>query len=118
GEGPYMELWFQVEEGTIRRAAYRTYPCPAATACGSVVAEVLTGRPVAAAQRLAAGDVATLLGRLPEGKEHCPRLAAAALADAFGGVIGQRAARSVQNAAGRSQRAECSSQQSGRTGGR
>jgi NifU-like protein involved in Fe-S cluster formation len=78
-----MILWFQVEDGTIRRAAYRTYGCPSATACGSMTAEVLTGRRVKQALQLEAADLIRLLRGLPEGKEHCATLAVQALAQAF-----------------------------------
>ena len=43
GDGPYMEMWFDVEAGVVRRAAYRTYGCPAAVACGSVLAQLAAG---------------------------------------------------------------------------
>src|SRR5205823_1283524 len=50
GEGPYMTLWLVVNGERIERAAYHTYGCPAAVACGSVTAEVLAGRTVAQAR--------------------------------------------------------------------
>lgn len=84
GDGPSMELWFRVEEGRITEAAYRTYPCPAAMACGSVVAEVAKGRTPEQLMKLTAADIARLLGGLPEGKEHCPQLAQEAIQKALG----------------------------------
>jgi NifU-like protein involved in Fe-S cluster formation len=84
GDGPYVILWLQVEEGTIRRAAYQTYPCPAAIACGSITAEVLAGRTVEQARQLEASDVIALLRGLPEGKEDRASLAVEALRRAIG----------------------------------
>ena len=43
GDGPYMEMWLRIESGQVRRAAYRSYPCPAAIACGSPSAELASG---------------------------------------------------------------------------
>jgi nitrogen fixation protein NifU and related proteins len=83
GGGPYMTLWFLVEGGAIRRASYETYGCPAAVACGSLCAQILPGRTVAQALSLTPRDIDALLGGLPEGKEHCPRLAARAIEAAF-----------------------------------
>jgi nitrogen fixation NifU-like protein len=83
GDGPYMVLWFEVEDGQIRRAAYKTYGCPSAVACGSITAQALTGRTVEQALRLTAQDILRLLGGLPEGREHCAVLAQEAVAKAF-----------------------------------
>ena len=83
GDGPYMILWFEVRDGAIARAAFRTYGCAAATAVGSITTVVLTGRTVEQALRLTARDIELVLGGLPEGKEHCPRLAVEAISKAF-----------------------------------
>jgi nitrogen fixation NifU-like protein len=85
GDGPYMQLWFEVRDGRILRAAYQTYGCIAAIACGSITATLLTGLPVERALLLTAHDIDRVLGGLPEGKEHCPKLAIDALHRAFAG---------------------------------
>jgi len=90
GEGPYVVLWLKVEDGVIRRAAYRTVGCPAAIGCASVLAELVTGRPVDQALRLDEPALMEALGPLPEGKEHCPPLALAALKNALSGREGAR----------------------------
>ena len=79
GEGPYMILWFVVRDGVILQAAFQTYGCAAAVASGSITTTLLTGRTVEQALRLTAADIDLVLGGLPEGKEHCPRLAADAV---------------------------------------
>lgn len=83
GDGPYMHLWFEVEEGVIQRASYMTYGCPSAIASGSLCAEILQGRTVSQALLITPKDVQLLLGGLPEGKEYCAKLAIEALQDAF-----------------------------------
>ena len=83
GEGPYMTLWFRIEGGVIRRAAFQTYGCAAARAAGSITTVLLTGRTIEQALRLTANDIELVLGGLPEGKQHCARLAADAVAGAL-----------------------------------
>jgi len=79
GEGPYMTLWFRVEDGRVTQAAYQTWGCPAAVACGSLVAELAPRVSIAALRSLTAADVMRLLRGLPEGKEHCAELAVEAI---------------------------------------
>jgi len=84
GDGPYMRMWLAIEGETIRRAAFKTFGCPSATACGSMTATLLTGRTVEKARLLTASDLLLILGGLPEGKEFCADLAVAAVKDALG----------------------------------
>ena len=57
--------------------------CPAAVACASFAAEFLRDKTIGQALTMNAGDIASLLGGLPEGKEHCPALVVAAIRVAF-----------------------------------
>lgn len=75
GEGAFMRISLNIEAGTIRNATYETYGCAAATACGSLVTTLLIGRTVEQAALIEAADIIRILGGLPEGKEHCARLA-------------------------------------------
>ena len=79
GDGPFMEVWLRIEGETIHDAAYRTYGCRSAELCGAVLAVVLRGRTVTQARAITAEDISRLAGGVPEGKEHCPKLAADAL---------------------------------------
>ncbi len=88
GEGPYLKLWFVVINGTIQRAAYRTYGCPAAVACGSLIAELAAGRTPQRLLALTQEDVIRLLDGLPEGKEHCAALVVEAVRNALDGHAG------------------------------
>ena len=83
GGGPYVVLWFVVSGERIDRAAYRTFGCPAAIASASMVAELVEGRLVEAALMLTESELIQALGGLPEGKEHCPKLAVQALVAAL-----------------------------------
>jgi len=83
GDGPYLILWLQIESDTILRAAFKTFGCPAAVASGSMLATLVTGRPVEKAGLLTTEDLLRILGGLPEGREFCAELAVTALRDAL-----------------------------------
>ncbi len=83
-----MVLWLEIANGRIEKAAYQSFGCPAAIACASAAAEWAIGKRVEEAGALTPERVVELLESLPEGKEHCPQLAAAALKTALGGVAG------------------------------
>ena len=83
GEGPYVQIWLQVEHDTILSAAYKCNGCPSTIASSSLVAEVMTGRTTQQALRLTTEDVITILGGLPEGKEPCAQMAVEALSKAL-----------------------------------
>jgi len=73
GEGPYVQVWLKIEGGRIVRAAQQTNGCPAQIASASLTAQLITGRTVEQAKRIEPKDILTILGGLPEGKEHCQR---------------------------------------------
>ena len=79
GDGPYVEMWLEVEDGHVRRAAYRTFGCPACIACASLTAQLATGRALETLTRLEPADLVTLLGGIPPAKSYCPTLAVEAL---------------------------------------
>ena len=83
GEGPYVVLWFQVEQEVIGKVAYKTFGCPAAIASASIMAELVEGKSIAQALMIRETDIVSALCGLPEGKEHCPKLAVRALKAAF-----------------------------------
>ena len=83
GEGPYVVLWLRIEDEVVQEAAYRTFGCPAAIAAASMVCEMAEGQTVGEARGLTEAAIVAALNGLPEGKEHCPPLAVAALRDAL-----------------------------------
>jgi len=83
GDGPYMQIWLVVENATIRDAAFKTFGCPSATACGCLTARILTGLKVEKALLLTAPDIIRILGGLPEGREFCADLAVTAMRNAL-----------------------------------
>ena len=83
GEGPYVVLWLRIEGERILAAAYKTFGCPAAIASASMLAQCVEGLCLKEASRLDEVALTAALGGLPEGKDHCPRLAI----EAFQGAI-------------------------------
>jgi NifU-like protein involved in Fe-S cluster formation len=70
GDGPYVQIWVQLKDGVISRAAYATHGCPSSIASASILCQLVTGRELARASCLEAEDLVTVLGGLPEGKER------------------------------------------------
>ncbi len=80
GHGPHVGLQLRVEEGTVRAARFECHGCPAAIACGEALCRVAERRALAALQKhVTAEMIRRMVGGVPEGKEHCPELAAGAL---------------------------------------
>jgi nitrogen fixation NifU-like protein len=79
GQGPCIQLVLRVVEGHVQEARYKTYGCPAAIACAEAACAWSEGRPLAELAPVTAADVTRWVDGVPEGKEHCPALAAAAL---------------------------------------
>jgi NifU-like protein involved in Fe-S cluster formation len=67
----------------VRDAAYKTWGCPAAVGCGSVVAELAIGRQPSVLLTLTPVDITRLAGGLPEGRAHCAELVVEAVGKAF-----------------------------------
>ena len=87
GDGPYCVLHLIIEDGVIRKATYETYGCPTSIAAGSLVVQLVTGRPVERALQLEPSDLLALMAPIPEGKEDCPPRAIAALRNALEEMI-------------------------------
>jgi len=83
GQGPHMVLVLKVLAGKITDARFSTYPCPAAHACGQWLTERVEGMSVEEASTIDAGTILSGAGNMPLGREHCPHLAADALAMAL-----------------------------------
>ena len=79
GGGPYLVLSLRAAEGRVVEARFRTYGCPAAIGCSEAACAWSEGRPLGELATVTAEDVARWVGGVPEGKEHCPELAARAL---------------------------------------
>ena len=79
GQGPYMRLGFQVRDGVVELARWKTYGCPAAIACAEAACAWSEGKPLSELTIATPEQVIEWVGGVPEGKEHCPALAAQGL---------------------------------------
>ena len=90
--GDLVRIDLDVDGDTIRRATFEAEGCGAASAAGSAVVELVSGRPFLAAARVGAREIAAELGGLSPGKFHAADLAADALHRALGQASGAVAA--------------------------
>jgi len=79
GGGPWIQFWFRAPDGVVEAARWRTFGCPAAIGCSEAVCVQAEGQALARLQAVTAAEVTEWVGGVPEGKEHCPELAAQAL---------------------------------------
>ena len=84
GDGPYMLIWLEAADNRILRAAFKTFGCHAAVACGSITAALVTRRTFEQAAKLEAADLLMIAAGIPEGKQYCADLAIQALRAAIG----------------------------------
>ncbi len=89
GDGPYMQMWLVIEDGSVIRAAYRSPGCPSSSACGGVLCALITGREVERALSLTVHELLTVIGELPEGKGHYAERAIKALGLAVVGPMSE-----------------------------
>jgi len=79
GQGPYIRFAFRAHDGVVETARWKTYGCPAAMACAEAACEWSEGRSLAELSSATPDLVTEWVGGVPEGKEHCPALAAQGL---------------------------------------
>ena len=77
--GDSMEIYLQIKNDHIEEARFFTDGCGSSVACGSVVAELATGKDLDEAAQIDGDTVLMVLGGLPEEEKHCAFLAAETL---------------------------------------
>jgi nitrogen fixation NifU-like protein len=77
--GDRMEIYLRIRNEKIEEASFFTDGCGASVACGSMVAELVTGKEFDEAAQIGGDTVLKALGGLPEGESHCAYLAAETL---------------------------------------
>ncbi len=83
GQGPYMRVSLELSGSIISEARFETYGCPVAIGCGSFLTKWAQGKTLEQVKVIEAGDLESVLGGLPLGKEHCATLAVDSLKDAL-----------------------------------
>jgi tRNA-specific 2-thiouridylase len=82
-------------DGLILDAGFAASGCGATLAAGSASVSLSRGRPLLAAARIGASEIAAELGGLSAGKRHAAELAADALHRALGGAARERASLAI-----------------------
>jgi nitrogen fixation NifU-like protein len=83
GRGAFMILYLRLAEGAIAEARFQTFGCGVSIASGSVLTELIQGRPITECLALAVTDLIAALDGVPPDKLHGPALAIGALRDAL-----------------------------------
>ncbi|MDD5398950.1 MAG: iron-sulfur cluster assembly scaffold protein [Dehalococcoidia bacterium] len=81
--GDTMEIWLSVDNKIIAEATFMTDGCVTTIAAGSMVTEMVKGKPVEEAMRIGQQDILRALNGLPEESKHCALLAANTLKEAI-----------------------------------
>ena len=77
--GDSMEIYLRIRNDKVEEASFFTEGCGASVACGSMVAELATGKDLEEASQIGGDAVLMALGGLPEEENHCAFLAAETL---------------------------------------
>ena len=81
--GDRMEIYLRIKDDSIEEATFFTDGCGSSVACGSVIAELATGKDLEKAAQIGGDTVLMVLGGLPEEESHCAFLAAETLMTAI-----------------------------------
>jgi nitrogen fixation NifU-like protein len=73
--GDLMKLWVVVRDGRITEAKFKVAGCVPAVACGSWLAEYVTGRLISDLALVKPGEIETALDGLPAASCHAAALA-------------------------------------------
>ena len=73
--GDMMTFYLKIENGIVTNATFESYGCAANIATGSMVTELIKGKPLEEVKNLTWQEVVKSLGGLPKVKHHCSNLA-------------------------------------------
>jgi len=79
--GDTMEFWASIVQGKIAKITFWCEGCAATVACGSLITCLAKNKRVDEAARLTPNLILETIGGLPEGHEHCAKLAAMTLGE-------------------------------------
>ena len=88
--GDIMRLSLMIEQERVSDVRFKTRGCVPAIACGSLLTELIKGKPLDEAGKVSASDIASGIGGLPPASGHAAVLAEDALRQALKKVIGYR----------------------------
>lgn len=73
--GDRIALSLRISDGRIAAVRFLAYGCPPTLVCGSVLTELVQGKPVADAAQVTRQDLMNAFGGLPSRKQHAAALA-------------------------------------------
>ena len=81
--GDRLRLSLIITDGHIKAAKYLAYGCPPTLVCGSVLTEMIIGKPVQDALAITRSELIESVGGLPSRKHHAASLALEVLGTAL-----------------------------------
>lgn len=88
--GDSMQIDLQLKGEIIQEARFITDGCGATIACGSMITQLAQTKTLIEAQQITPEDLLEALNGLPEGHEHCAKLAVQTLCEAITNAIENR----------------------------
>jgi nitrogen fixation NifU-like protein len=85
--GPWITIWLRAVEGVVEQASFASQGCGVATACGSILTELIEGKSLPECLAITLEDVERALEWIPADKRYCAEVAVRALAMAAGGGV-------------------------------
>ena len=85
-DNPWMiniKITIKVNNGHIKEIRFKTTGCVTAIASASILTELATGKSIQEAASISDGELSEALGKVPNEKLHCCRLAINSLRDAI-----------------------------------
>ncbi len=73
--GDTMEVYLEIESNIIKDAKFQAIGCAGAFSSGSALMEMVKGKSLQDAEKIAEEDIIDFLGGIPEQKFHCACLA-------------------------------------------
>ncbi len=81
--GDTMEIFLKITSGIITDAKFQAIGCAGSFTSGSALTKMITGKTLKDSEKLNETDVLNHLGKMPEQKVHCARLAVLTLKKAI-----------------------------------
>jgi len=73
--GDSIKLYLKIQGDVIKEAKFQYLGCPGSAACGSMMTQLVKGKPVAKAKEITEKDLLVELDGLPGDESHCAELA-------------------------------------------
>ena len=81
--GDFMKVYIKIQDSIVKDIKYQIKGCPASIACACAMTEIAIGQNIEDALMINEEEILDTLERLPEHKQHCSNLGAAALRKAI-----------------------------------